>query len=159
MARTTKRIEMNEQVKVRKMTIEDIEPVHAIERESFSSPWTKRAFEQELTENKFAYYFIIELGENIVGYCGLWIVFDDAQITNIAVLPQYRGRNLGEKLLSYVMDYAKELQAEQMTLEVRVSNHIAQALYKKLGFEAVGVRKNYYSDNQEDALLMWVKLQ
>ncbi|WP_243292904.1 ribosomal protein S18-alanine N-acetyltransferase [Bacillus sp. FJAT-47783] len=150
---------MNEQVKVRKMTIEDIEPVHAIERESFSSPWTKRAFEQELTENKFAYYFIIELGENIVGYCGLWIVFDDAQITNIAVLPQYRGRNLGEKLLSYVMDYAKELQAEQMTLEVRVSNHIAQALYKKLGFEAVGVRKNYYSDNQEDALLMWVKLQ
>jgi len=158
MAGTTKRIKMNQLANVRKMTTDDLEAVHRIECSSFPNPWTKEAFMHELFENQYAHYFVIEMEEEIVGYCGLWVVFDDAQITNIAVLPTYRGQKLGETLLSYVMRFAKECEASQMTLEVRVSNLVAQALYKKLGFKEIGIRKNYYSDNQEDALLMWVNL-
>ncbi|WP_235357085.1 ribosomal protein S18-alanine N-acetyltransferase [Bacillus alveayuensis] len=159
MVRTTENITMNnEQLRIRKMTIDDIDDVYKIELQSFRKPWPKHSFFQELTQNKFATYFVIEYKDNIAGYCGLWVVMDDAQITNIAILPDYRGQKLGEKLLIYVKDYAKELGAAQLTLEVRVSNYIAQNLYKKLGFEVIGLRKNYYTDNQEDALLMWVKL-
>jgi [ribosomal protein S18]-alanine N-acetyltransferase len=101
---------------------------------------------------------VMEEGENIIGYCGTWIVIDEAHVTNIALLPDYRGKGLGELLLRNVMDVLRKLGATSMTLEVRVSNHIAQSLYQKLGFKPGGIRKNYYSDNNEDALVMWVNL-
>src|SRR5690606_25175886 len=106
----------------------------------------------------FAEYFVIEDNEQIFGYCGLWVIVDQAQITNIAILPKYRGKKYGELLFTYVLAKAKEKGAKELTLEVRVSNIVAQKLYKKYGLVPVGVRKNYYVDNQEDALLMWVKL-
>lgn len=161
MVGTTKDVQMNEshhQLRIRKMTVDDLNQVYEIEKQSFPNPWTKQSFLQELTQNKFATYFIIEYEKKIAGYCGLWVVMEDAQITNIAVLPNFRGEKLGEKLLSYVKDYAKQAGAHHISLEVRVSNYIAQNLYKKLGFEVIGVRKNYYTDNQEDAFIMWVKL-
>ena len=92
----------------------------------------------------------------VIGYCGVWIVIDEAHITNIALLPEYRGRKLGEALLRKIIEVAIERGAKTMTLEVRMSNMIAQSLYRKLGFQGGAIRKRYYTDNQEDALVMWV---
>ncbi|GLY12442.1 ribosomal protein S18-alanine N-acetyltransferase [Pseudobacillus badius] len=146
------------EVDIRLMTVEDVDKVHEIEKNSFTMPWTKESFWNELTNNYFAVYHVAEYEGEIVGYCGMWLVLDESQITNIAILPEYRGRGLGEKLLVAVMNAAKKKGAAVMSLEVRVSNEPAQGLYKKLGFQPGGIRKNYYSDNQEDALVMWVRL-
>lgn len=91
----------------------------------------------------------------IVGYGGLWLTVDDAHVTTIAVDPQHRGQGVGELLLNALIDHAYELQARQITLEVRVSNTAAQRLYVKYGFNAVNTRPRYYTDNGEDALIMW----
>nr|WP_039238109.1 ribosomal protein S18-alanine N-acetyltransferase [Bacillus thermotolerans] len=143
---------------VRRMTIADVDKVYEIEHKSFTAPWTKESFVQEMTSNHFAIYHVAEWQGKVVGYCGMWLVLDESQITNIAVLPEYRGQGFGEKLLVYVMEAARKNGASVMSLEVRVSNLAAQHLYKKLGFQTGGIRKNYYSDNQEDALVMWVRL-
>ena len=82
--------------------------------------------------------------DKLVGYCGVWIVIDEAHITNIAILPGYRGKRLGEALMRKVIEIVKERGAKTMTLEVRVSNMIAQSLYRKFGFQAGGIRKGYY---------------
>ncbi|HWJ76665.1 MAG TPA: ribosomal protein S18-alanine N-acetyltransferase [Niallia sp.] len=142
----------------RYMTIDDIDDVYKIETVSFTIPWSKEAFYNELTQNRFAKYIVIEHKEELVGYCGVWVVVDEAHITNIAILPAYRGMKLGETLLSKVMSEAKKHGANSMTLEVRVSNIVAQNLYRKLGFQDGAIRKNYYTDNHEDALVMWVKI-
>lgn len=140
------------------MREEDIDQIVEIEKLSFATPWSKDAFYNEINKNQFATYVVLEDGEKIIGYCGAWIVIDEAHITNIAVLPEYRGKKLGESILSKIMEVAREMGAISMTLEVRVSNIVAQNLYRKLGFENGGIRKNYYTDNQEDALVMWVNL-
>jgi len=145
-------------IKFRLMEVKDIDQVVKIEEKSFTTPWSLEAFQNELTNNQFSTYIVMEEGENIIGYCGTWIVIDEAHVTNIALLPDYRGKGLGELLLRNVMDVLRKLGATSMTLEVRVSNHIAQSLYQKLGFKPGGIRKNYYSDNNEDALVMWVNL-
>jgi len=147
-----------EKYEFRYMTVKDIEEVYIIESISFPTPWSKEAFYNELTQNHFATYIVIEHEGHLVGYCGVWIVVDEAHITNIAVLPQFRGYKLGENLLRRIMQEAKSRGAATMTLEVRVSNLIAQNLYKKLGFQDGAIRKRYYTDNQEDALVMWVKI-
>ncbi|NHM33241.1 ribosomal protein S18-alanine N-acetyltransferase [Neobacillus terrae] len=140
------------------MQEKDIEQVHRIEELSFSIPWSKEAFYNELFENKFAVYIVLEMDGKIVGYCGVWIVIDEAHVTNVAILPEYRGMKLGEALMMCLMNVAREKGAKTMTLEARVSNHIALSLYRKMGFQDGGIRKNYYTDNQEDALVMWVNL-
>ena len=136
----------------------DVAEVLKIEHASFTLPWTEDAFKNEFTQNKFAVYMGLEDEGTLIGYCGVWIIVDEAHITNIALLPKYRGKKLGEALLTMVMETAREKGAKTMTLEVRVTNHIAQSLYRKLGFQNGGIRKNYYTDNQEDALVMWVNL-
>lgn len=93
----------------------------------------------------------------IVGYGGLWLTVDDAHITTIAVDPAHRGRKVGELLLNALIDQALDLQARQLTLEVRVSNDVAQNLYLKYGFQPGGKRPRYYTDNGEDALIMWTE--
>jgi [ribosomal protein S18]-alanine N-acetyltransferase len=143
---------------IRPMELFDLDEIMKIEKESFATPWDRSSFENELQDNKFANYYILSDGDQIVGYCGLWVVFDAAQITNIAILPQFRGKKYGEMLFDYVVKQAKELEATELSLEVRVSNVVAQKLYRKFGLVPVGVRKNYYIDNQEDAIVMWVKL-
>ncbi|MFP3471371.1 ribosomal protein S18-alanine N-acetyltransferase, partial [Micrococcus sp. SIMBA_144] len=94
------------------------------------------------------------VGEEVAGYCGVWVIIDEAHITNIALHPEYRGLKLGEALLNKAIHFAKSRGALKITLEVRVSNIVAQNLYRKFGFEEGGIRKNYYTDNQEDALVM-----
>ncbi|MGE8207106.1 ribosomal protein S18-alanine N-acetyltransferase [Heyndrickxia sp. NPDC080065] len=143
---------------LRKATLADLDGIMEVELKSFSLPWSRDAFYNEFVKNHFAVYFVIEDRDKIIGYCGVWLVVDEAHITNIAILPEYRGKKLGELLLRSMMDFSIKSGARSMTLEVRVSNTIAQSLYKKLGFFEGGVRKSYYSDNQEDALVMWVNL-
>lgn len=142
----------------RPMKLSDLPVIMEVEQASFPTPWPRQAFYNELIHNRFARYSVIQVNGRVVGYCGLWLLLDEAHITNIAIHPDYRGRGLGEALLSHMMRRAKEWGADKMTLEVRVSNTVAQRLYKKLGFEPSGIRPRYYTDNQEDAIIMWVTL-
>ncbi len=148
---------IQQQLNIRRMSVEDVPAVTDIERVSFmGSSWTIDAFYHEILENNFAHYFIMEYENKVIGYCGIWIVVDQAQITTIAIEPNYRGLGLGQLMLKYVMNFASAV-ATLMSLEVRVENHTAQHVYEKLGFEYGGRRKNYYGDG-EDALVMWVNL-
>lgn len=144
---------------IRKMELADVEQVTEVEQATFSSPWPADVFQQEVVDNQHAYYFVLELEKKIIGYAGTWIVVDDAQITNIAVDPIYRGNKFGEKLFRFTLQQVMMHGAVRLSLEVRVSNVPAQKLYRKFGLVPGGVRKNYYTDNQEDALVMWVNLQ
>jgi [ribosomal protein S18]-alanine N-acetyltransferase len=94
-------------------------------------------------------------GERIVGFAGMWLMIDEAHITTICVAKSHRGRGLGEVLMSRLMDLAAEIGADRVTLEVRVSNEPAKSLYRKYGFAEEGIRKRYYSDDNEDAAIMW----
>ena len=146
-------------VHYRKMTPDDVEAVYAIELATFPSPWTLDSFHYEMQENQFAHYTVAvnDVGK-VIGFCGMWIVIDSAQITNVAVLPEARGLGIGEALMRESMKVAKEGGADIMSLEVRVTNTVAQNLYRKLEFQDGGIRKGYYTDNGEDALVMWVNL-
>jgi [ribosomal protein S18]-alanine N-acetyltransferase len=143
---------------IRFMTVDDLDAVMDIEMKSFSIPWSRDAFLNEIEQNHLSTYLVVEDGDHVAGYCGVWLVVDEAHITNVAVLPEYRGQGLGESLMRKIMGIATQFGARVMTLEVRVSNIAAQHLYRKLGFQDGGIRKRYYSDNQEDALVMWVNL-
>jgi ribosomal-protein-alanine N-acetyltransferase len=136
------------------MEISHINDIVNIERLSFTDPWSRSSFINEL-ENSTARYLAAIIGVKVVGYGGYWLILDEAHITNIAVHPQYRSQGIGSSLLSAMIGLAEREGAGSMTLEVRVSNRIAQAVYQKHGFTAVGVRKKYYQDNGEDALIMW----
>lgn len=146
-------------VRYRRMTIDDVQDVYKIELASFPTPWTLDSFYYEMTENQYADYLVAEdeTGE-IIGFCGIWLVIDAAQITNVAVVQSVRGQGIGETLMREAMRVAKEANMDIMSLEVRVTNTVAQNLYRKLGFQDGGLRKGYYTDNHEDALVMWVNL-
>lgn len=145
-------------VTFRMMRYEDIPEVSAIEAEAFATPWSEQAFISELTQNQFAHYVIMEHEGRLIGYGGMWIIIDEAHVTNIAVTGEYRGRRLGERLMMELSARAVSLGADRMTLEVRPSNTVARRMYEKFGFEAVGLRPGYYSDNGEDAIIMWAEL-
>jgi ribosomal-protein-alanine N-acetyltransferase len=142
----------------RSMRYEDIPHVCEIEQEAFTTPWTSGAFHNELTNNQFAHYMILDIGGEVAGYGGMWLIMDEAHVTNIAIRDKYRGQKLGKRLLQELMRTASYLGAKRMTLEVRASNHIAQSLYDKLGFASAGIRRGYYTDNREDAIIMWTDL-
>lgn len=142
----------------RKMTLADVPAVHDIEVATFPTPWTLDSFYYEMNENSYAHYLVAEDDGELVGFCGLWNVIDAAQITNVAVVERMRGHGIGEKLMREAMHIAKEAGMDVMSLEVRVTNTVAQNLYRKLGFQDGGLRKRYYADNGEDALVMWVNL-
>lgn len=143
---------------IRMMELEDIEQVMAIDKASFPTPWPEEIFKQEIRDNEFAFYYVLEHKGKIIGYAGTWMILGDAQVTNIALLPEMRGKKLGERLFKHVLSQAMMIGMERLSLEVRVSNVIAQKMYRKFGLVPGGVRKNYYSDNNEDAIVMWVDL-
>ena len=140
----------------RMMNVDDIDQVLEVEGQSFTLPWSREAFFNELNVNQYAVYVVIEDNGKIAGYCGSWVVIDESHITNIAILPEYRGKKLGEALLRKMIELSISMGAIRMTLEVRVSNVVAISLYEKLGFQKGGIRKRYYTDNHEDAYVMWV---
>lgn len=148
----------NELLIYRAMTLSDIPAIIAIEHEAFSSPWTAEAFHNELANNMFARYMVMAYKGETIGYGGMWIIMDEAHITNIAIRSDFRGYGLGNRLLEELQRTAVFFGASRMTLEVRVSNELAQSLYRKYGFQPSGVRPRYYSDNDEDALIMWAEL-
>jgi len=160
--------------KVEPMQWGDVPQVMAIERQSFTLPWSDYTYRHELLENRNAHYLVarrlnggmwgkstwltrlfkIEQKAPIVGYGGFWIVLDEAHISTIASDTQWRGRGIGELMLLAMIERGIELGAGEVTLEVRVTNRVAQSLYRKYGLEVVGQRKGYYRDNNEDADLM-----
>ncbi len=146
------------EMRIREMENSDIEAVMEVDKKTFNSPWTEEIFNYEINENKFAHYFIVETNKTIVGYVGLWIVYEDAQITNIAILKDYRGFKIGKNLFGYALQHSKNQGAERLSLEVRISNEVAQNMYQKFGLVPGGIRKKYYTDDNEDALVMWVNL-
>ncbi|MDP4146135.1 MAG: ribosomal protein S18-alanine N-acetyltransferase [Bacillota bacterium] len=131
-----------------------VDNIITIEELSFAIPWSKASMEQELN-NKFAKYLVIKKDGVVVGYGGMWIILDEGHITNIAIHPSYRGLGLGSMLLEALINICGENKINSLTLEVRASNIVAQNLYKKFGFEKEGIRKSYYANNNEDAVIMW----
>ena len=141
-------------ITLRRMTLADATAVHAIEAATFAIPWSLQSFEEEMTRNACARYLVAEDNGQVVGYAGAWMIFEEAHITNVAVEKNRRGQGIGRALMVALMQYAANLGVQYMTLEVRRSNLTAQALYQSLGFIQLSVRKHYYEDNGEDALLM-----
>ncbi|HYI21541.1 MAG TPA: ribosomal protein S18-alanine N-acetyltransferase [Candidatus Limnocylindrales bacterium] len=136
------------------MTVADVPDVHRIESASFPVPWPDYAFRQELETNRMAHYLVVRSHSEMVAYAGLWLMVDEAHITTFAVLPNWRRRGVGGRLMVELMRLARDLGSRVMTLEVRLSNQPARALYGRFGFRPVGIRPRYYSDNGEDALIM-----
>jgi len=145
---------MDEAVRIEEMRLQDVDQVLGIERRSYPTPWSRRAFVSELTENAYAHYLVARLGQRVVGYIGMWFVIDEGHITNVAVHPDARNRGVGRQLMQAAMDLARLSGGVRVTLEVRISNAVAQHLYSSLGFQTVGVRRGYYTDNGEDAYIM-----
>lgn len=136
------------------MAIGDVDAVSEIEKQCFAVPWSRDAFVREVTENRCARYLVAREDGVAVAYAGMWLVLDEAHVTNIAVRSDKRGKGLGEKITRALIQLAADTGISYMTLECRRSNAAAQSLYKKLGFLEVGFRKRYYADNNEDALVM-----
>ncbi|MCK4240296.1 MAG: ribosomal protein S18-alanine N-acetyltransferase [Candidatus Atribacteria bacterium] len=143
---------------IRPMEIDDLEKVLEIERNSFSSPWTYNLFFRELTLNKYANYFVLEKEKKIIGYLGLWLMRNDIHITNIAIAKEFRRKEYGGKFLKFVEEKAAVQGIKKISLEVRKSNHIAQNMYRKFGYKVIKIWRNYYREENEDALVMEKKL-
>ncbi|MCK8059440.1 MULTISPECIES: ribosomal protein S18-alanine N-acetyltransferase [unclassified Fusibacter] len=144
---------------IRDMTLGDLDGVMLVESLSFKTPWDRASFESELTLNRLARYMVIEVDGVIVGYAGYWHVMDEGHITNVAIHPAFRKHGLGKALIAHLVNRAVSEEINHLTLEVRVSNEPAIALYKGFGFVSRGVRPKYYQDTGEDALIMWADLR
>lgn len=143
----------------RSMTLDDLDQVENIDRISFSMPWPKQAFHYELTQNKNSICCVAEWNEpgkklKIIGAIVLWLVVDEVHVSTLAVHPDYRHRGIAQRLLAHALMLSAQAGVNQALLEVRASNLAAQNLYRKFGFKVVGIRKGYYEDVHEDALLM-----
>lgn len=139
------------------LTIGDLEQVMDIEPVAFGSHhWTRQSFMNELINPSGFYYAAREQeNERVLGYSGFWLIGEEAHVTTLAVHPDYRRLYVGERLLINDIIQARKVGADWVTLEVRVSNDSAQRLYGKYSFRSLGVRRNYYQDNDEDALVLW----
>lgn len=144
---------LNQDYMIRKMTDQDIDRIMVIEVESFSLPWSKQSYVSEL-KNDFANYLVCDCEGKVAGYGGIWVVFEEAHITNIAIAGDYRGAGMGKTLMLELEKVARTKKALRILLEVRPTNEAARHMYKSLGYVDTGLRKAYYSDNGEDAILM-----
>jgi ribosomal-protein-alanine N-acetyltransferase len=143
---------------LREMNLEDVEAVSEIEELSFHTPWSADAFKKEITENKLAIYIVCEVDGVVRGYGGMWRIVDEGHITNIAVHPDFRRMHIGSSLIIGLFSAAEKNDISRLTLEVRESNLSAQRMYKRFGFKQEGLRKRYYEDNKENALIMWAEV-
>lgn len=141
---------------IESMTEKHLDGIEELEKKSFAVPWSRAMFIQELN-NPLATYFVLLMNGRVAGYAGMWVVLDEGHITNIAVDPDCRRLGAGRRLLEHLLSAGGKIGADSFTLEVRRSNKPALALYLSCGFEAAGIRKKYYSDNGEDAVIMWRK--
>ena len=141
---------------IRRMRDGDLAEVRAIETLSFTNPWSETTFRGEIQNTSISFPLVVvrKPGDEVVGYIIFWLIREDVPVNNIAIHPDFRGRGLGEALMRHVIEKVRARGATFMTLEVRRSNAGAVALYKKLGFEILGRRENYYTNPDEDAYLM-----
>lgn len=144
---------------IRLMKREDCKAIAQIERISFSNPWSEQSFLDTL-KNKDIFYLVAERGQKeeerkLIGYVGVWRSFEEADITNVAVLPEERGKGIGLLLLERTMEEALHRGVTALALEVRESNQAAIRLYRKVGFVLEGIRTGYYEKPKENALIMW----
>lgn len=146
---------MSELLAIEAMQVADIDDVLAIEKLCFPTPWSRFAFQTELTENHYALYIVGKIAGRVIAHAGSWIILDEAHITNIAVHPDWQGRGFGRAMLLALLAQAHLRGANSATLEVRKDNVGAQQLYLKHGFDFKGLRRGYYTDTGEDALIMW----
>lgn len=145
-------------VKIKPMQKTDLDDVISIEAKAYGEHhWSKDSFMSELSNDLAKYFSAFNTDGQLIGYCGCWQILEEAHITNIAVSPDYRRKHIGEALLTTIIDECYRNMAKYITLEVRVSNTPAIALYEKYGFKSLGARKGYYQDNNEDALIMWTE--
>jgi [ribosomal protein S18]-alanine N-acetyltransferase len=141
---------------ITRMRVEDIEHVSRLERRCYSMPWSSSAYVTEIG-NPNAYYTVAkDYDGKVLGYAGMWVVMGEMHITTIAVDPSRRGERIGERLLIDLFEYAMAHGGDRTTLEVREHNRAARNLYLKYGFIEVAIRRNYYSDNSENAIVMWL---
>ena len=136
------------------MRLDDVPMIQAIEQASFTTPWPPDAYRSELLTNRMAHYLVGRVGDTVAAYGGMWLMVDEAHITTFAVHPAWRRQGIGERLLIAFLDLALDRHAHEATLEVRLSNLPARRLYEKYGFRPVGLRPRYYTDDNEDALVM-----
>ena len=146
------------EISITRMEASDIEKVISIEAEAYGAHhWSKSAFYDEL-QNNLAKYYVAKTPEGeIVGYAGTWHIIDEGHITTIAVKNSHKRKHIGEAIIIKILEDCYEAEVKYLTLEVRVSNEPAIALYNKYGFNSLGTRKGYYQDNNEDALIMWTE--
>lgn len=147
---------------IREMTVEDVAQVAAIEKECFSMPWSEQSLIDSIIREDTLFLVceddksddVQKSQTQVVGYIGMYFSFEEADITNVAVSPIYRKKGYGEALVLRAKELVKEKQLEMILLEVRKSNMPAVSLYKKMGFEELGIRKNFYEHPVEDAIIM-----
>lgn len=140
---------------IRKGRVEDLDGIAALEQVCFPSPWSRESLCRDMTENQMAEYFVAELDNEVVGYLGIWLVSEEGYINNVAVSPFHRRQHVGSALIETMLEVTQEEGVRAHTLEVRASNEAAKGLYKKFGFNEAALRKGYYEDNGEDAIIMW----
>ncbi len=139
---------------IRKMTLDDLDQVIAIDQVSFSLPWPPRSFRYELTDNPASRCWVADMEGRVIAMLVGWLIVDELHIATIATHPEFRGQGIGRKLLLHALHLAKTEGATKSFLEVRESNQVARAMYRGFGFLEEGRRKEYYKDNGEDAILM-----
>ena len=151
-----------DRIRISGITEADLRDVLTIEGLSFSTPWNEEMFKSELSFD-FFHSFAVKLnlngtGDVLVGYICFWLFYGEAHLLNIAVKPEYRRMGLGAHLIRFFVDFCRAKRAKTLTLAVRSSNHPAIKMYRKMGFRKEGMRLRYYADNDEDALIMGLKL-
>ena len=144
-----------EGIVTRELSASDLKVVQAIEQESFHDSWAVESWLAELNSS-ITKYIVLEQEGIIKGFAGFWLIAGEAQVTRVAVAKDERGKGLGKMLTEALVAAAWKEGAEAVTLEVRKSNLTAQTVYAKTGFTVSGVRPNYYEDNREDAIIMWL---
>ena len=148
----------NQKIIIESMNIGQLNEVLEIEKLCFTTPWSENSFVYDLTENDKAIYISALIEDRVVGYCGIWMICDEAHIMNIAVHPDFRRMGIGSIIIEKIIDIAFDNNLQSMTLEVKISNYAAIDLYKRFGFAQFGIRKGYYEDTNEDAIIMWKTL-
>lgn len=143
------------ELRIRKGTGEDIEAIAALEQICFVLPWSKESLMHDLTENELSTYIVAELDGQLIGYVGIWTIVDEGHINNVAVSPLYRKKQVGSALIAAMLEASEQAGIHRHTLEVRAGNEAAKRLYEKFGFKEAGLRKGYYEDDGEDAVIMW----
>ena len=134
----------------------DLDEIVAIEKASFSNPWTREMYLRELQNPDVSFLYALRVTEHgIVAFCSFWLILDEAHINNLAVRPEFQGRGLGTAILEHAIQAEANRGADRATLEVRRSNAPARRLYERLGFEVAATRPNYYVSPSEDALILW----